>query len=62
MRIVMLQARLGRRISEVRMLDRDPLSALNQLTRPAEQDAVDGASVARLRYQQTKIEQAGATS
>lgn len=40
------------------MLDRDPLSALNQLTRPDEQDAADGAFVAKLRYQQTKIEQA----
>lgn len=58
MRIMMLQARLGRRISEIRMLDRDPLSALNQLTRPDEQDAADGAFVAKLRYQQTKIEQA----
>ncbi|MFE3645661.1 tyrosine-type recombinase/integrase [Streptomyces sp. NPDC059169] len=58
MRIMMLQARLGRRISEIRMLDRDPLSALNQLTRPDEQDAADGAFVARLRYQQTKIDQA----
>jgi hypothetical protein len=58
MRIMMLQARLGRRISEIRMLDRDPLSALNRLTRPDEQEAADGAFVAKLRYQQTKIEQA----
>ncbi|MCX4750313.1 tyrosine-type recombinase/integrase [Kitasatospora sp. NBC_01287] len=58
MRIVMLQARLGRRISEVRMLDRDPLFALDQLTRPDGQEAEDGAFVAKLRYQQTKIEQA----
>lgn len=44
--------------SEIRMLDRDPLSALNQLTRPDEQEAADSAFVAKLRYQQTKIDQA----
>jgi integrase len=58
MRIMMLQARIGRRISEIRMLDREPLFALDQLTRPDENEAADGAFVAKLRYQQTKIEQA----
>jgi integrase len=58
MRIMMLVARTGRRVSEIRMLDRDPLLPLDQLTPPSEQDAADGAFVARLRYQQTKIEQA----
>ncbi|GAA3263961.1 tyrosine-type recombinase/integrase [Nonomuraea helvata] len=58
MRIMMLVARTGRRISEIRMLDRDPLFPLDQLSPPSEQDAADGAFVAKLRYQQTKIEQA----
>ena len=58
MRIMMLVARTGRRVSEIRMLDRDPLLPLDQLTPPSEQDAADGAFVARLRYRQTKIEQA----
>lgn len=56
MRILMLVARTGRRISEIRMLDREPLLPLDRLggsTGPA-----DGAFVAKLRYQQTKIEQA----
>jgi integrase len=53
MRIMMLQARLGRRISEIMMLDTDPL--LPQAGGPA--DAREpGAMVARLRYQQTKID------
>jgi integrase len=55
MRIMMLVARLGRRVSEIRMLDRDPLLALDRLTATDEDD--DGAFVAKLRYQQTKIEQ-----
>lgn len=58
MRIMMLVARTGRRISEIRMLDRDPLFPLDQFTPPSEQDAAEGAFVAKLRYQQTKIEQA----
>ncbi|GAA3422485.1 hypothetical protein [Streptosporangium vulgare] len=48
MRIVMLVARTGRRISEIRMLDRDPLLPLDQLTPPSAQDAADGAFVAKL--------------
>ncbi|MEU8894176.1 tyrosine-type recombinase/integrase [Streptomyces sp. NPDC048442] len=58
MRIMMLQARIGRRISEIRMLDREPLFALDRLTRPDGDEAADGAFVAKRRYQQTKIEQA----
>jgi integrase len=53
MRIMMLQARLGRRISEILMLDPDPLLPL--ATGPAG-SAEPGAMTARLRYQQTKIE------
>jgi hypothetical protein len=49
MRIMMLQARLGRRISEILMLDPDPLLPLAAAAEP-------GAMTARLRYQQTKIE------
>jgi Phage integrase family len=52
MRLLMLQARLGRRINELCMLDHDPLSMLDH---PAgAQDP--GAFTARLRYQQTKID------
>jgi hypothetical protein len=54
MRIVMLVARTGRRVSEIRMLDRQPLRPLDRLTAPAEDDG-DGF-VAKLRYQQTKID------
>ncbi len=56
MRIVMLVARTGRRVSEIRMLDRDPLLPLEGLPGSGADD--DGALVARLRYQQTKIAQA----
>ena len=49
MRIMMLQARLGRRISEILMLDPDPLLPLAAVPEP-------GAMTARLRYQQTKID------
>jgi integrase len=53
MRIMMLQARLGRRINEILMLDTDPLLPL-----PAGPAAAPepGAMTARLRYQQTKID------
>ena len=47
----MLQARLGRRINELCMLDHDPLSMLGHPSG----DQEPGAFVARLRYQQTKI-------
>jgi len=53
MRIMMLQARLGRRISEILMLDTNPLLPL--AGSPAD-TAEPGAMVARLRYQQTKID------
>ncbi len=52
MRIMMLQARLGRRISEILMLDTDPLLPLAGASAASE----PGAMVARLRYQQTKID------
>lgn len=55
MHVLMLLARTGRRISEIVMLDRDPLLPLNRPT-PAPED--DGAFVAKLRYQQTKIDKA----
>jgi hypothetical protein len=51
MRLLMLQARLGRRINELCMLDHDPLSMLGHPSG----DQEPGAFVARLRYQQTKI-------
>jgi integrase len=53
MRIMMLQARLGRRISEILLLDPDPLLPL--ATGPAAAPE-PGAMTARLRYQQTKID------
>jgi integrase len=58
MRIIMLVARTGRRVSEIRMLDRDPLFALDRLARPDGRQTGDDGFVAKLRYQQTKIEQA----
>ena len=53
MRVMMLQARLGRRINEILMLDADPLLPLVPGPRSA---AGPGALTARLRYQQTKID------
>jgi hypothetical protein len=53
MRILMLLARTGRRVSEICLLDRDPLLPLGQ---PAGTDGDAGGFTARLRYQQTKIE------
>jgi len=53
MRIMMLQARLGRRISEILMLDADPLLPLAASPQAA---PGPGAMTARLRYQQTKID------
>jgi hypothetical protein len=50
-RLLMLQARLGRRINELCMLDHDPLSMPGHPS--GDQDP--RAFVARLRYQQTKI-------
>lgn len=56
MRIMMLQARLGRRINEICMLDREPLVPLNLPHGP--QTPEPGVFTARLRYQQTKIDDA----
>jgi integrase len=53
MRIMMLQARLGRRINEILMLDADPLLPLATSPQAAPEP---GAMTARLRYQQTKID------
>ncbi len=53
MRILMLLARTGRRVSEICLLDRDPLLPLD---RPAGTAGDPGGFTARLRYQQTKIE------
>lgn len=53
MRILMLLTRTGRRVNEILMLDRDPLLPLD--TPPMHPGAPD-AFVARLHYQQTKIE------
>jgi integrase len=54
MRILMLLARTGRRVSEICMLDHEPLLPLVQPGSSTADDA-DGF-VARLRYQQTKID------
>jgi integrase len=53
MRIMMLQARLGRRINEICLLDRDPLLPLAGPRPDADNPDV---FTARLRYQQTKID------
>lgn len=58
MRIVMLVARTGRRISEIRMLDRDPLLPLDRAGTGSGDTDDDGGFVAKLRYQQTKIDHA----
>jgi integrase len=54
MRIMMLQVRLGRRINEICLLDRDPLLPVNTWGRAASDDR--DALAAKLRYQQTKID------
>ena len=60
MRITMLVALLGRRVSEICLLDRDPLLPLLPAgPQPQGDPAGDGgtqAPVAKLRYQQTKID------
>lgn len=61
MRITMLVALLGRRISEICMLDPDPLQPLSPTATPANGEADAQAMVARLRYQQTKIDDAPST-
>jgi len=54
MRILMLLARTGRRVNEICMLDHDPLLPLHLPSRTTTDDAE--GFVARLRYQQTKID------
>ncbi|GAB4685939.1 tyrosine-type recombinase/integrase [Mycobacterium avium subsp. hominissuis] len=54
-RIWLLQALTGRRASEILMLDHNPLEAIPGAARPAESDDPD-AFVAKLRYQQTKVD------
>jgi integrase len=54
MRILLLVATTGRRLSEILLLDREPLLALHSIARA---DGEEGF-VAKLRYQQTKIEHA----
>jgi integrase len=54
MRILLLVATTGRRLSEILLLDRDPLLPLQGITNV---DGEDGF-VAKLRYQQTKIQDA----
>ena len=60
MRITLLAALLGRRINEICMLDPDPLRPLLPLPGERRPDHDDGdggqAPVAKLRYQQTKID------
>lgn len=55
-RIWLLQALTGRRASEILMLDYDPLEAIPGQDRPAGTEPDTGAFVARLRYQQTKVD------
>ena len=52
MRILLLVATTGRRLSEILLLDRDPLLPLHGIARAAGEEGF----VAKLRYQQTKIE------
>jgi integrase len=59
MRIMMLQVRLGRRINELCLLDRDPQLPLTPSGAAASGDP--DAFTAKLRYQQTKIDGAPGT-
>lgn len=54
-RIWLLQALTGRRASEILMLDYQPLQPIPGAERPIESDDPD-AFVAKLRYQQTKVD------
>ncbi|MDF3313732.1 hypothetical protein P3H15_53680, partial [Rhodococcus sp. T2V] len=65
MRITMLVALLGRRVSEICLLDRDPLLPLSPTAPPTAPSSSPGEAaaggneqglVAKLRYQQTKID------
>ncbi len=55
-RVWLLQALTGRRASEILMLDHDPLEAIAGQDRPTGTEPDSGAFVARLRYQQTKVD------
>lgn len=55
-RIWELQALTGRRASEICMLDRQPLTLIDFGAEPAAGPADPDAFVARLRYQQTKVD------
>lgn len=55
-RIWLLQALTGRRASEILMLDYNPLEAIPGQDRPAGTEPDASAFVARLRYQQTKVD------
>lgn len=52
----LLQAMTGRRASEILMLDYDPIEAIPGTDRPSDTDADASAFVAKLRYQQTKVD------
>ena len=54
-RVWLLQALTGRRASEILMLDHQPLHAHSRAERPTDSDDPD-AFVAKLRYQQTKVD------
>ncbi|MDD7812575.1 MULTISPECIES: tyrosine-type recombinase/integrase [Mycobacteriaceae] len=54
-RVWLLQALTGRRASEILMLDFDPLTAIPGPERPTDSDDPN-AFVAKLRYQQTKVD------
>ncbi|WP_225507264.1 tyrosine-type recombinase/integrase, partial [Mycolicibacterium fortuitum] len=54
-RVWLLQALTGRRASEILMLDHNPLEAIPGAERPAQSDDPD-TFVAKLRYQQTKVD------
>lgn len=54
-RIWLLQALTGRRASEILMLDYQPLQPIPGAQRPTASDDPD-AFVAKLRYQQTKVD------
>ncbi len=56
MRIVMLVARTGRRNSEIRMLDPEPVVPMDRPTSTNNDDKDDEGFIAKLRYQQTKID------
>ena len=55
MRILMLLARTGRRVSEILLLDFDPILPITGIAAEADENDPD-AVVAKLRFQQTKID------